>query len=65
MTTTLNKTGLQEVTVKVQLGRSSYTYTLHRDKKIDFSGSKNHDGPPDKGVVEFYENVFTHARRLP
>lgn len=67
MTTTENvtKKGMTSVTVKAHLGRSSYSYTLYREKKIDFSGSKNHDGPPDEGVVEFYENVFTHARRLP
>lgn len=67
MTATENvtKTSMTSVTVKVHLGRSSYSYTLHREKKIDFSGSKNHDGPPDEGVVEFYEDVFTHARRLP
>jgi hypothetical protein len=64
MTTTLNKTGLTEVTVKVQLGRSSYTYTLHRGKGIKFSGSKNHEGPANYYVGEFYEAVFTHARRL-
>jgi hypothetical protein len=64
MTTTLNKTGMTEVTVKVQLGRSSYTYTLHRDKGINFSGSKNHEGLPNYYVQDFYEAVFTHARRL-
>lgn len=64
MTTTLNRTGLKNVTVKVQLGRSSYTYTLHRGKGIKFSGSKNHEGPANYYVTEFYEAVFTHARRL-